>query len=145
MKSAEGSSTEDPKIILSEMRNFYQQLYTSQGQTSTACSLNFLNYESLPRLDNAKQNLCEGLITKAECLSALKTFQRNKTLTSSPRSLFFLPPGARERERERERERPVSLSLSLLGAERRETLGTRLIRPLVLTVYQQSFIFAFLE
>ena len=79
LKSAEDFSTEDAKIILSEMRNFYQQLYTSQGQTSTACSLNFLNSESLPRLDNAKQNLCEGLITEAECLSVLKTFQRNKT------------------------------------------------------------------
>ena len=79
LKSAEGSSTEDPKIILSELRNFYQQLYTSQGHTSTACSLNFLNSESLPRLDNAKQTPCEGFITEAECLSALKTFQRNKT------------------------------------------------------------------
>ena len=79
MKSAEGSSTEEPKIILSEMRNIYQQLYTSQGQTSTACSSSFLNSESLPRLDNAKKNLCEGLITEAECLSTLKTFQRNKT------------------------------------------------------------------
>ena len=77
--NAEGCSSEDPKIILSEMRNFYQQLYTSQGQTSTACSSNFFNSESLPRLDNTKQNLCEGLITEAECLSTLKIFQRIKT------------------------------------------------------------------
>ena len=76
--SAEGSSTEDPKVILSEMRNFYQQLYASHGH-STARFLNFFNCESLPQLDNVKQSLCEGPITEAECLSALKTFQRSKT------------------------------------------------------------------
>ena len=32
--------------------------------------------EFLPKLDNEKQNLCEGPITAEECLAALKTFQQ---------------------------------------------------------------------
>ena len=78
LKCAEGSSTEEPQIILNEMRNFYQQLYTSQSYSPARFS-NFLNSESLPKLDNVRQSLCESPITEVECLSALKTFQRNKT------------------------------------------------------------------
>jgi len=61
------------------MKNFYNQLYTSQHQPSAERFSNFSDYESLPKLDNEKQNLCEGLITTEECLAALKTFQHNKT------------------------------------------------------------------
>jgi len=32
------------------------------------------------KLDNEKQNLCEGPITAEECLAVLKSFQQNKTL-----------------------------------------------------------------
>ena len=78
LKCPEGYSNQDPKIILNEMRNFYWQLYTSQSQSSARFS-NFLNSESLPKLDSVRQSLCEGPITGVECLSALKTFQRNKT------------------------------------------------------------------
>ena len=61
------------------MKNFYNQLYTSQNQPSAERFSNFSDYESLPKLDNEKQNLCEGPITAEECLAALKTFQHNKT------------------------------------------------------------------
>ena len=61
------------------MKNYYQQLYTSQGQTSPDQLSDFLNSGPLPRLDDVSQNLCEGSITEAECLSAIKAFQRNKT------------------------------------------------------------------
>ena len=42
MKCPEGSSTEEPKIILSEVWNFYQELYTSHGHSPDHFS-NFLN------------------------------------------------------------------------------------------------------
>ena len=61
------------------MKYYYQQLYTSQGQTSPDQLSDFLNSGLLPRLDDVSQNLCEGSITEAECLSAIKAFQRNKT------------------------------------------------------------------
>ena len=60
--------------------NFYNQLYSSQNQPSTTCPLTFLEHKSLlAKLDNEKQSLCEGTITAEECLTALKTFQHNKT------------------------------------------------------------------
>ena len=79
MKTPEGITVEDPKVVLTVMKNFYNQLYTSQNQPSAERFSNFSDYESLPKLDNEKQNLCEGVITAEECLAALKTFQHNKT------------------------------------------------------------------
>ena len=79
LKTPEGITAEDPKVILTVMKNFYNQLYTSQNQPSAERFSNFSNYESLPKLDNEKQNLCEGPITAEECLAALKTCQYNKT------------------------------------------------------------------
>ena len=61
------------------MKNFYNQLYTSQSQLSAERFSTFFDCESLPKLDSTKQDLCEGLITAEECLAALKTFQPNKT------------------------------------------------------------------
>ena len=61
------------------MKNYYQQLYTSQRQTSHYLLSDVLNSGSLPRLDDVSQSLGEGSITEAECLSAIKAFQRNKT------------------------------------------------------------------
>ena len=79
LKSSVGSTIEDSKTILNEMKYYYQQLYTSQGQTSPDQLSDFLNSGLLPRLDDVSQNLCEGSITEAECLSAIKAFQSNKT------------------------------------------------------------------
>ena len=78
LKTPEGIIVEDPKVILTAMKNFYNQLYTSQNQPSAERFSNS-DYESLPKLDNEKQNLCDGPITAEECPAALKTFQHNKT------------------------------------------------------------------
>ena len=61
------------------MKNFCNQLYTSQSQLSAERFFTFFDCESLRKLDSTKQDLCEGLITAEECLAALKTFQPNKT------------------------------------------------------------------
>ena len=74
LKSSAGSTIEDSKTILNEMKYYYRQLYTSQGQTSPDQLSDFLNSGLLPRLDDVSQNLCEGSITEAECLSAIKAF-----------------------------------------------------------------------
>ena len=79
LKTPEGITVKDPTSILGAMKNFYNQLYTSQKPIAAADPLSFCEYESLPRLDDEKQSLCEGLITAEECLAALKTFQHNKS------------------------------------------------------------------
>ena len=56
LKSSAGSTIEDLKTILNEMKNYYQQLYTSQGQTSPDLLSAFLNSGPLPRLDDASQS-----------------------------------------------------------------------------------------
>ena len=62
------------------MKNFYNQLYSSQNQPSATCYSTFLEHDSLlAKLDNEKQSLYEGPITAEECLAALKSFQHNKT------------------------------------------------------------------
>jgi len=94
LKTPEGITAEDPKVILTVMKKFYNQLYTSQNQPSAERFSNFSDYESLPKLDNEKQNLCEGPITAEECLAALKTFQHSKTLgTDGLRDLSFITGG----------------------------------------------------
>ena len=90
MKTPEGITAEDPKVILT-MKNFYNQLYTSQNQPSAERFSNFSDYESLPKLDNEKQNLCKGPITAEECLAALKTFQHNKTPGKDGLTAEFYP------------------------------------------------------
>ena len=79
LKTPESITAEDPKVILTVMENLYNQLYTSQNQPSAERFSNFSDYGSLRKLDNEKQNLCEGPMTTEECLAALKTFQHNKT------------------------------------------------------------------
>ena len=76
LKHPEGSVTVDPKLILGEMRHFYQQLYSSQGHTPAVLS-NFLNFESLPKLDSVSKASVRIRLLEEECLFALKSFQRN--------------------------------------------------------------------
>ena len=86
----QGITADDPEVILEAMKNFYNQLYSSQNQPSATCSLTFLEHDSLlAKLNNEKQSLCEGPITAEECLAALKTFQHNKTLGTDGLSAAF--------------------------------------------------------
>jgi len=81
LKISEGITAADPKVILDAMKNFNNQpkLLLSLNQPSAACSSTFLEPKSLPaKLDNERQNLCEGPITAEECLAALNTFYHNK-------------------------------------------------------------------
>lgn len=78
LKYAEGSVTVDSKLILGEMRHFYQQLYSSQGHTPAVLS-NCLNFGSLPKLDSVSKASVRIRLLEEEYLFVLKSFQRNKT------------------------------------------------------------------
>ena len=57
IESSAGSTIEDSKTILNEMKNYYQQLLTSQGQTGSPDLLSkFLNSGPLPRLYDVSQS-----------------------------------------------------------------------------------------
>jgi len=88
LKHAEGSVSEDIKLILSEMRNFREQLWPRKATHP----LIFQIFSTLNRCqdsDNVKQSLCEGPITEEECFSSLKSFQSNKTTGTDGLSAEF--------------------------------------------------------
>ena len=82
LKTSGGSTVEDSKAILNAMKNFYNPLYTSQNQLSAERFSTFFDCESLLKLDNIKQDLCEGLTTTEECLAALNKTPGTDGLTS---------------------------------------------------------------
>ena len=81
LKTDQNEYVEEPKRILCQMETFYKALYASQitDNTFDASASSFLNPDNVQRLDNEQQKSCEGLITEEECLSSLKTFEKNKT------------------------------------------------------------------
>jgi len=70
------------KEILSECETFYKNLYSynNDSQNERADKV-FFKTQMETRLDQTKQDTCEGLLTKLECLEALivKNMECNKT------------------------------------------------------------------
>ena len=88
LKHAEGSVSEDTKVILNEMRNFYEQLWLRKATYPLIFHI-FSTLNCRQGSDNVKQSLCEGPITEEECLSALKSLQSNKTTGTVGLSAVF--------------------------------------------------------
>jgi exonuclease III len=66
----------DEKIILSEIKNYYEKLYSSNMTDHTKME-NIL--EGIPRLTDTQKSLTKGLITYDECLKSLKSMKNGKT------------------------------------------------------------------
>ena len=68
------------KEILSECENFYKNLYSSNIDAENK-ELDKLFFEDtkIMSLDSEEKEHCEGLLTKTECLQALKTMPSGKT------------------------------------------------------------------
>ena len=68
------------RIIISEQKRFYQELYTSQIMKADNPRVMdvFLNNLNIPSLTEQHMLCCEGKITSKECAKALETFQLNK-------------------------------------------------------------------
>ena len=89
LKTKENIYLEEPNKILWQMGNFYEALYSQISEdTFNASAPHFLNC-NIKRLDGQHQKICEGLITKEECLSALKQFSKNKTPGSDGLTVEF--------------------------------------------------------
>ena len=75
-----GDIIEDPKVILNEQKNFYQNLYTSQNKAYNKDDENlFFRSPTLPKLSDEESKKCDGLLKNSECYKALKTFGKNKS------------------------------------------------------------------
>ena len=68
------------KEILSECETFYKRLYSSKNGSQNERTNNlFFWLLTEKKLNLTEQESCEGLLTKGECLNALKNMECNKT------------------------------------------------------------------
>ena len=75
-----GKLISSPKLILLELHDFYTELYSNRDPSNhDNASDTFLDHCHLPTLNEDAQQICEGVLTKAECLKALQTFKNGKS------------------------------------------------------------------
>ena len=67
------------KEILAECESFYSKLYTSQGNSTELETSNFFFSKRDNRLNDEQQKVCEGDLTKKECLEALNDMEADKS------------------------------------------------------------------
>ena len=75
-----GKLITNPKSILSELYDFYTELYSNRDPPNhNNVSDAFLDQCRLPTLNEDAKQICEGVLTKAECFKALQTFKNGKS------------------------------------------------------------------
>ena len=75
-----GKLISSPKLILSELHDFYTELYSNCDPSNhNSASDAFLDHCRLPTLNEDAKQICEGVLTKAECFKALQTFKNGKS------------------------------------------------------------------
>ena len=76
----DGKLRENPKEILTEQKNFYKNLYSSEKQhIDKDLETKFLKNPTLPKLTKENSISCEGKLTTSECFKALKSFGKCKS------------------------------------------------------------------
>ena len=76
----DGEETTDANVILKEIYDFYSHLYDKKlGIPSDFSGCPFVeNSSTVPKLNDAMREMCEGQLTVSECFQVLLTFQNNK-------------------------------------------------------------------
>ena len=67
----------DKQEIQNELVKYYSGLYSDDTNLNDKNFSDFI--QEGPTLNEFEQSVCEGEITEAECLAALKTFKNSKT------------------------------------------------------------------
>ena len=78
----EGDTITNFKEILEEQKQFYADLYTETDvelDDETINKKNFPTNINLPKLTDELKNICEGLISKEECVDVLQTMDNYKS------------------------------------------------------------------
>ena len=72
----DGNIHTDQKIILNQIANFYQNLFSNRDAYLTETNLtDLLSHYDIPKLSPDKSNRLEGLLTYDELLHALKSME----------------------------------------------------------------------
>ena len=75
-----GKLITSPKSILSELSDFYTDLYSKNDPLNHDVQSNtFLDDCLLPTLTDDAKNMCEGALTNSECFNALQRFHNGKS------------------------------------------------------------------
>ena len=83
LKIGENKFVTSDKEILKECENFYRSLFRSQTDTDYIHNnKSFFENSTKKALDYDAMQTCEGLLTKSECLQALKTMKPDKNPAS---------------------------------------------------------------
>jgi len=79
LKDDNGVEVTDPSAILQMQANYYAQLYTDNVDKTGNEMEQYLNNIEMPEVDNVLKGKCEGVLTKAECKSALQAMKCKKS------------------------------------------------------------------
>ena len=79
LKTGENEFVTSDKEILHQCENFYRDLYKSRISEQQSEPSNFNFFEDTNTLNADEKESCEGLLTNAECLDALKSMEPEKT------------------------------------------------------------------
>ena len=79
LKTGENEFVTSDKEILHQCENFYRDLYKSRISEQQSEPSNFNFFEDTNILNADEKESCEGLLTKSECLQALKSMEPEKT------------------------------------------------------------------
>ena len=72
------SITNDKKLILNNIEEYYKDLLTSQNTFSDDAFENFIQNLQIPKLSDDVRDSLEGPLTFDECKKVLETFQNDK-------------------------------------------------------------------
>ena len=76
----EGQEIINSKAIMSELKDFYEDLYDNKDPDTDVDELhNFTKNLTIPKLSNYQQLLCEGQLTNTECYNVLDQLKNNKS------------------------------------------------------------------
>ena len=76
----EGQEIINSKAIMSELKDFYEDLYDNKDPDTDVDELhNFAKNLTIPKLSNYQQLLCEGQLTNTECYNVLDQLKNNKS------------------------------------------------------------------
>ena len=76
----EGQEIINSKAIMSELKDFYEDLYDNKDSDTDVDELhNFTKNLTIPKLSNYQQLLCEGQLTNTECYNVLDQLKNNKS------------------------------------------------------------------
>ena len=73
------SEITDSKVIFSELKSFYSNLYEQRSTKTKADCLHYISNFNVPKLSEEDRTICEGKLSKKECYDALLSLGNNKS------------------------------------------------------------------